>query len=196
MTPDEPRCTLQSWRKISKSSSKWHTKYDCQRDSNTGDVLQSVISESENRSKCRRSNRSDTVTLRRFPSRSRRRNTVARYYLTTLYRLEYLSGLCLESTRIQTREAESVKIMILNKLLQHPKIDVNIIDSSGNTPLIFAASSGNLTMVSLLINRGASIQNSTMNGTTPLHAACQEGHYKIVQFLIDLGAQVNVRDNL
>ena len=86
--------------------------------------------------------------------------------------------------------------MLLNLLLQHPKIDVNIIDSSGNTPLIFAASSGNLTMVSLLINRGASIQSSTMNGTTPLHAACQEGHYKIVQFLIDLGAQVNVRDNL
>lgn len=100
-----------------------------------------------------------------------------------------------ESTRVQTREADSSKMLILNKLLQHPKIDVNIIDSSGNTPLIFAVSSGNLTMVSLLINRGASIQSSTMNGTTPLHAACQEGHYKIVQFLLDLGAQVNVRDN-
>eukprot|EP00029_Vermamoeba_vermiformis_P010071 TRINITY_DN5229_c0_g1_i1.p1 TRINITY_DN5229_c0_g1~~TRINITY_DN5229_c0_g1_i1.p1 ORF type:complete len:724 (-),score=146.18 TRINITY_DN5229_c0_g1_i1:264-2435(-) len=120
--------------------------------------------------------------------------------LTPLHYVAFLqdpvdSTMSPESTRIHTRESDSVKIMILNKLLQHPKIDVNIIDSSGNTPLIFAASSGNLTMVSLLINRGASIQSSTMNGTTPLHAACQEGHYKIVQFLLDLGAQVNVRDN-
>jgi ankyrin repeat protein len=57
-----------------------------------------------------------------------------------------------------------------------------------------ATASGNITIVSLLLDHGAGIDTQDMYGRTALHYAAEHGHVKLVSFLLDHKASMNTRD--
>ena len=74
-------------------------------------------------------------------------------------------------------------------LLQDPKIDVDISNRLGETPLMMASIEGNLPLVKTLV-----LQNKARLdhiGWTPLHYACAKGHLDVAKFLVTNGAIVD-----
>jgi len=67
----------------------------------------------------------------------------------------------------------------------------NVWDYLGRTPLIWAAASGNETVVRLLLDRGADPNSGTKEGFTPLFYAAAYGHVAVVRILIEGGASVD-----
>jgi ankyrin repeat protein len=60
------------------------------------------------------------------------------------------------------------------------------------TPLQYAAQSGNVRMASILIAGGADVNRKGVQGGTALHAA--GGHLEMVRLLVEKGADLNARD--
>lgn len=110
-------------------------------------------------------------------------------------------------------------------LLAHPGIEVNLLNASGESPLMMAALKGDLDgmravlergaridlpgwsplhyaatgpesdAVSLLLARGASIDARSPNGTTPLMMAAQYGTENSVELLLRRGANPALRND-
>ena len=62
----------------------------------------------------------------------------------------------------------------------------------GAQPLHFAATNGDVELVKLLLDRGATINAATQDGWTALHFACLRGDEGLVQLLLDRGAVVSM----
>ncbi|XP_044001373.1 protein fem-1 homolog C isoform X2 [Aphidius gifuensis] len=60
----------------------------------------------------------------------------------------------------------------------------------GAPPLWCAAAAGHLSIVRLLVRRGAKLNSTTMTNSTPLRAACFDGHFEIVKYLVQNGAHI------
>ncbi|UYV81988.1 hypothetical protein LAZ67_21000316 [Cordylochernes scorpioides] len=73
--------------------------------------------------------------------------------------------------------------------------DVNSRDIDGDTPLMQAVRTNNLTNAKILIIAGANINARDNRGLTPLLYAIKYTDSSIVKFLIESGAEVDVRDN-
>ncbi|KER25453.1 hypothetical protein T265_07077 [Opisthorchis viverrini] len=73
--------------------------------------------------------------------------------------------------------------------LQDHKVNVNIQDNFNRTPLHFAASSGNLETVKLLIQYRATIDVMDKFGITPLMWSVYNNHKKVSIYLLDNGAK-------
>ena len=71
----------------------------------------------------------------------------------------------------------------------------DVVDATGQTPLITSALAGDLGMVALLIDEGADIGKRTDNGLTALHAAAFVGAADVAAELIRAGADVNDQAN-
>jgi len=70
--------------------------------------------------------------------------------------------------------------------------EVDAVSEHGATPLIGAAVSGNVDMVSLLLDRGANVNaNGGYDGTTALHQAAARDDLAVAELLIERGADVN-----
>ena len=76
---------------------------------------------------------------------------------------------------------------VVEALLAAPGIDVNVANSSGETPLMMAALKGQLERCQQLLARGAAVNKS---GWTPLHYAATGPAPTVVQLLIDKGARI------
>ncbi|KAG9264755.1 espin-like protein [Astyanax mexicanus] len=65
----------------------------------------------------------------------------------------------------------------------------------GALPVHYAAASGHLTCLQLLVsNSPRCIDRQMITGATPLYLACQEGHLHVVEYLVkDCGADVHIR---
>ena len=61
----------------------------------------------------------------------------------------------------------------------------------GNTPLLFAARSGDLASARLLIAAGADVHDTAADGNTVLNVAAHSGHGSLAAFLLDAGADPN-----
>jgi ankyrin repeat protein len=61
---------------------------------------------------------------------------------------------------------------------------VNLADNNGNTPLMFAAENGILTVLPALVHKGANVNAANNDGWTPLIIATVSGHLQIVQTLL------------
>ncbi len=88
---------------------------------------------------------------------------------------------------IKNGETKTIRIYIKNKL------DLNIRDSNGDTPLIYAAKVGNFVAVKLLIGAKAQV-NLDNKGTTPLMAGAYNGKLDIVKLLVAAKADINAID--
>lgn len=58
------------------------------------------------------------------------------------------------------------------------------------SPLLFAAQTGNLELVRLLVENGADVNAAALSGAPPLQFACMEGKAEVVDYLIEHGATV------
>lgn len=75
-----------------------------------------------------------------------------------------------------------------------PKVEVDIPDSTGRTPLSLAAEMGHGERVRILVVAGADPKSTGQEGWTPLFGAVSEGHRDIVKILMDGGANIDVED--
>lgn len=73
-------------------------------------------------------------------------------------------------------------------LLQDTRLDVNLLNGSGESPLMMAAFRNHLDLARQLVARGAAVNKS---GWTPLHYAATRGHVDMMQYLILQGANIN-----
>ena len=78
----------------------------------------------------------------------------------------------------------------LKALLASPRLDIDSVNSVGETPLMLAAIKGRLDLVEMFVKRGAVINRK---GWTPLHyAVCGEDN-GVSAWLIQHGADINAR---
>ena len=78
---------------------------------------------------------------------------------------------------------------VIDLLLKDPKIDVDLSNKSGETPLMIASIDGNLPLVKTLVLQNKALLDHI--SWTPLHYACAKGHLEVAQFLIANGAMVD-----
>lgn len=86
----------------------------------------------------------------------------------------------------------------LQKAANSQTADFSAADHLGLTPLMWAASSGEINAVIFLLKNGVSVNEKarSKSGETALHFACNNGHYRLVKLLLDIGADVNATDSL
>uniref|UniRef100_A0A7N6ASE0 CARD domain-containing protein n=1 Tax=Anabas testudineus TaxID=64144 RepID=A0A7N6ASE0_ANATE len=84
--------------------------------------------------------------------------------------------------------ATNGEIVLLEELLED--IDINTVNSSNETLLHVAAEHGHLSVIELLIRKGARLDLQDIEGHTALHRAASKGHTEIVRALIKAGAPI------
>lgn len=101
---------------------------------------------------------------------------------------------------VQSKSKTSEEILQL--LVSHPNIELNLMSNAGLTCLMNASQFGLITPVRLLLQNGANpdiqcINTSVtdLNGFTALMFACQHGYYEIVQLLLKANANPNLLHN-
>ncbi|SNX28569.1 hypothetical protein SAMN06295945_0901 [Polynucleobacter meluiroseus] len=77
---------------------------------------------------------------------------------------------------------------VIDLLVANPATNVNLPNSSNETPLMMASIDGDLSLVKELVSKGADINRL---GWTPLQYASTTGRLEIAQFLVVNGAKVN-----
>lgn len=83
---------------------------------------------------------------------------------------------------------------VVGKLLSDASFEPDFQDSTGRTPLWWAASGGQAQTVEKLLGRGALTDLRDEDGLTSLLVAASNGHEKVVRRLIDLG-NMSLKDN-
>jgi uncharacterized protein len=73
-------------------------------------------------------------------------------------------------------------------LANAPKINVNHLNASGESPLMLAALKGELELVENLVKKGADVNKT---GWTPLHYAASFGHIPVLKVLLDNYAYID-----
>ena len=87
------------------------------------------------------------------------------------------------------------ELEMLNLLLE-VGADIEAKDQSGQTPLLLAAATNNLKIVTVLLDRGANKEaRESGEGQTPLMRACQLGYLEIAMALVAKGAEINAVDH-
>lgn len=94
------------------------------------------------------------------------------------------------STAILNGHTEVAKVLI-SHMSDMAKLDIK--DVTTKTPLIHAASAGNMEVAKLLIAKGADLDLQNVDGRSPLYYAAWQEKEKMVALLIKSGARVNTR---
>ena len=72
------------------------------------------------------------------------------------------------------------------------KEEINSVDVDQWSPLLWAAKSGSVETVELLLEMGAASNTCDVHGNTALHVASFHGHVNVINFLLDYGVEVLV----
>ncbi|KND87822.1 Ankyrin repeat domain-containing protein 50 [Tolypocladium ophioglossoides CBS 100239] len=86
------------------------------------------------------------------------------------------------------------EIITLAFLLASNRLDTNSRDSTGRTPLSWAAGRGHEVVVKLLLGKEANIESTDKGSRTPLSWATEKGHEAVVKLLLEKGADANSKD--
>ncbi|XP_027146038.1 CARD- and ANK-domain containing inflammasome adapter protein [Larimichthys crocea] len=84
------------------------------------------------------------------------------------------------------------EVILLEELLENT--DINTVNSSNETLLHVAAQYGHLSIIELLIRKGARLDLQDNKGHTALHRAASRGHTEIVRALVQAGAPIYTLD--
>lgn len=84
-----------------------------------------------------------------------------------------------------TRAIQVGSMQVVQLLLKHPQIDVDLANSVGETPVMMAALKGNLELTRTLLDRGAKAHRS---GWSPIHYAATGPEPRTISLLIERGA--------
>ncbi|KAG4253032.1 hypothetical protein FPRO03_14254 [Fusarium proliferatum] len=117
------------------------------------------------------------------------------------FREVFLSAYRTQPSDLLSANGLQQTVLILATLNQHEKLTIRLLDLGadpgygiGIKPIHCAAWTGNLTILNLLLARGAGIDSFARN-TTPLMLAAHRGHTKIVERLLEMGADPNLTDD-
>jgi ankyrin repeat protein len=105
-------------------------------------------------------------------------------------------------TAVETRTAKDESPLMLAALRGHTALVNELIargadvNKTGWTPLHYAATSGNLEIMNLLLENYAYIDAESPNGTTPLMMAANYGSAAAVKLLLEAGADASLRNQL
>jgi len=74
--------------------------------------------------------------------------------------------------------------------------DINIRNAKdkNNTALHYAANSGSVDIITLLLDKGMSVNLTNTQDSTPLHFSAQFGHLEATKALVERGAAINSTD--
>ncbi len=92
------------------------------------------------------------------------------------------------------KAAQKGDLAKVKELLEKNPELVNAKDQDGDTPLMYAATGGSISMVQLLIAEGADIEAKNSAGQTSLLYAVYYGKKEVAEFLLVKGAQINYQD--
>ena len=74
--------------------------------------------------------------------------------------------------------------------------NVNSSDILGNTPLHYAALTGNKDIAKILIEKGGNAESKNNFGRTPLHYGARKGNHNIIEIFIKKGLDLNIKDTV
>lgn len=80
--------------------------------------------------------------------------------------------------------------------LLRARVDPNEKNDEGFAPIVKAAETGNLTIVTTLVEGGAQVNGDSAYGISALMAASAGGHNSVVKYLLEMGALIYSRDTL
>ncbi|RIA87185.1 ankyrin repeat-containing domain protein [Glomus cerebriforme] len=83
----------------------------------------------------------------------------------------------------------------ISKILDSGNIDINAKDDQGLTLLHWASDRGHLTVIELLIDRGADVNILSEEKETPLHFSCISEHLDCARYLYHHGANSSIKDD-
>jgi len=83
---------------------------------------------------------------------------------------------------------------VLKKLLSKKEIEIDPMDNTGASPLIYASIIGDIECMKILLDNGANINVIDINGRTPIFYALESGQIDALKLLIDKGADLNKKD--
>lgn len=110
----------------------------------------------------------------------------------------------LDTTDINQGNRKGTTLLLVSTLCRQEKVfeyllhkgaDVTIQNVYGETPLFYAARTGNMMMVKALLARNAKVNAPDDRGDTPLLEAVRFAYLEIVDLLIEHGAEINVVDS-
>ncbi|KAK7920069.1 hypothetical protein PG985_008091 [Apiospora marii] len=84
---------------------------------------------------------------------------------------------------------------VVEVLLRHGDIDLELTDISGYTPLLMAAKRGYTAILQLLLEKGASVAATVERGRSAVSFAAQNGHCDAMRLLIQNKAEVDSCDD-
>ena len=73
-------------------------------------------------------------------------------------------------------------------LVDAPKVNLNIFNALGESPLMLAALKGHLVLSDKLVKKGADVNKT---GWTPLHYAASNGHVEVIKLLLENHAYID-----
>ncbi|CAL8107264.1 unnamed protein product [Calicophoron daubneyi] len=88
------------------------------------------------------------------------------------------------------------ELLLLQNELASRSCSLDVQDSQGFSPLLWACANGQKAAVELLIYHGADLLLAGDNGENGLLLAACRGHYDVVQYLLRAGFPVNLSDEL
>lgn len=77
---------------------------------------------------------------------------------------------------------------VINALLAAPKLDLNALNSKGESPLMLAAFNGDLELARQMVSKGADVNKT---GWTPLHYAATKGHLALISLFLENHAYID-----
>lgn len=89
--------------------------------------------------------------------------------------------------------AERGLVNVIEVLLDKTAVQVDAKDDSGMTALHAAVVNGQMSVVSLLVSKGANVNEAADGNKTALHIAAEKGDTAMVQMLMDSGADINAQ---
>lgn len=93
--------------------------------------------------------------------------------------------------------ASSGRVDLAEMIFDTRRMDVDILNSDGSTPLLDAVDAiyDHLPMAKFLVARGANVNTANVYGNTALHSIGESANLQMARFLVSNGAQIDVSNH-